>query len=187
MWYRTALLVGVIVAVTGLKSLPVAAQAPTTVAPGIAVLDVDSIRRDAASIKAVREQIAKYRNSFQTEIDNEEKNLRTANQELAKKQSLLAPEAFAAERTKFEQRVVEVQRLVQKRRIELEKVQEEALGKIEQVVNEIVATMARDRGYSVVLKRGQTVVVDIKLDITKDVLAALDKRLPTVKVTTPGK
>ncbi len=186
MFFRLLMLSFAIVAGLSAGAGNAVAQSDGPVAKGIAVLDIDAIRRDAASIRSVREQVTKFRDGFQVEVDKEEKALRTANQDLAKKQSLLAPEAFAAERAKFEQRVVEVQRLVQRRRAELEKVQDAAMVQIEQALNEIVATMARDRGYSVVLRRNQTVVVDVKLDITKDVLAAIDKRLPTVKVAAPG-
>ena len=82
-------------------------------APVFTVLDIGVIRRDAASVKSIREQIITYQNKLQGELQKEQDALRTAQQELAKKQTLLAPEAFADERRKFEQRVVNVQQMVQ--------------------------------------------------------------------------
>ena len=164
----------------------VPSHAQTTDGLKIAVLDVNSIRRDAASVKSIRQQITNFRNQFQSEIQKEQDAIRTANQELAKKRSLLAPEAFADERQKFEQRVVDAQRLVQQRRGELDAAQNKAMLQVERALNEIVATVANQQGYSLVLRRAQTVVVDVNLDITKAVLAELDKNLPTVTVAKPG-
>ena len=161
--------------------------AGTAVLPTITVLDVGQIRRDAASVKSIRDQIVNYQNNFQSEIQKEQEQLRVAQQELAKKQSLLAPEAFADERRKFEQKVVSVQQLVQEKRRALDEVQQTAMLQVEKTLNEIVANMASKNGYAVVLRRSQVVIVDSSLDITASVLAELDKKLPTVKVDLPAK
>src|SRR5690606_456629 len=126
-------------------------------------------------------------NELQTEIQKEQEALRTAQNELAKKQSLLAPEAFAEERRKFEQRVVGVQQMVQTRRRALEDSQNLAMGKVEETLNGIVIEMAKERGYTIVLRRSQVVIVDDTLDITEEVLKRLNGKLPTVKVEAPKK
>ena len=168
---------------------PAVAQAQTAgteVFPTVTVLDVAAIRREAASMKSIREQIISYQNTLQSEIQKEQEQLRTAQQELAKKQSLLAPEAFAEERRKFEESVVGVQQLVQQRRRSLEESQAKAMSQVETALNEVVATLAQQNGYAVVLRRSQVVIVDTALDITKSVLDALDQRLPSVKVDAPA-
>ncbi len=152
----------------------------------IAILNLDVIRRQSLVVKGIRSQIEEYRKQFQDDIEKEEKALRDANQELAKKRTILAPEAFAQERRKFEQRVVEVQRLVQQRRQELGKAQSDAMVKVELKLNEIINKMAEDRKIDLVLKRSQTIMVARSLEITKDVLEVLDKTLPKVEVAKPG-
>jgi len=161
--------------------------AGAAVAPTITVLDIAQIRRDAASVKSIRDQIVNYQNNFQGEIQKEQEQLRVAQQELAKKQSLLAPEAFADERRKFEQKVVGVQQLVQEKRRALDEAQQNAMLLVEKNLNEIVAEMASKNGYAVVLRRSQVVIVDSSLDITASVLTALDQKLPTVKVDLPAR
>ena len=124
---------------------------------------------------------------MQGEIQKEQEALRAAQQDLAKKQTLLAPEAFADERQKFERRVAGVQQMVQERRRGLEESQTKAMIQVEKALNEIVANMAAKNGYSIVLRRAQVVIVDTALDITKKVLTELDTKLPTVKVDSPTK
>lgn len=167
---------------------PALAQgAGAIVKPTIVVLDVNTIRREAASVAAIREQMVKFQNDLQTEVQKEQEALRNAQGELAKKQTLLAPEAFAEERRKFEQRVIGVQQLVQNRRRALEDSQNGAMSKVEDALNGIVIDMAKTNGYAIVLRSTQVVLVDDALNITGEVLKQLNAKLPTVKVDTPKK
>lgn len=175
-----------VLALVGLPSAPANAQgAGTSVAPVFVVLDVGAIRREASSVKSIREQIISYQNGLQAEIQKEQEALRSAQQELAKKQTLLAPEAFAEERRKFEKNVVGVQQLVQDRRRGLEESQNKAMLLVEKTLNDIVAEMATKNGYALVLRRSQVVIVDSSLDITEAVLKELNAKLPSVKVDAP--
>lgn len=167
-----------------LSAVPAPAQSGSDT---VAVLNLNAIRRDADSVQDIRRQVAEYRASFQQEIQNEEKALRDANQELARRRSILSPEAFAEERKKFEQRVLDMQKLVQERRENLEKVQSDAMTTVEDKLNAIVRDIAKARGFALVLSDVQAVVLDDRLDITKEALDRLNKSLPSVKVPKPGK
>lgn len=173
-----------VLSLVNMGSLQAQSAAPIA-GPVIAVLDVGTIRREAASVKSIREQIINYQNTLQSEIQKEQEALRTAQQELAKKQSLLAPEAFAEERRKFEQRVVGVQQLVQERRRGLEETQNKAMLQVERMLNQIVVSEAEKNGYDMIVRLTQVVFVKKQLDITADVLKELDTKLPTVQVELP--
>jgi len=166
-----------------------AAKTPTETGLGtqIAVLDLDAIRRDALAVKDIRAQIVEFQKSFRTDIQKEEEALRAANQELAKKRSILAPEAFAEERRKFEQKVVAVQRLVQERKRGLDKAQSDAMLNVEVLLNKIIGEIATSRKLGLVLRRQQTILASRSLEITGDVLKQLNQRLPKVKVKKPEK
>lgn len=184
MFFRT-FMASLVLAATVMAAQPAAAQ--SSGASGVAVLNLNAIRRDADSVQDVRRQIAEYRAAFQQEIQKEEQALRDANQELARRRTILSPEAFAEERRKFEQRVLDMQKLVQRRREDLERVQSEAMATVEDSLNAIVREIATSRGFAVVLSDVQAVVIDERLDITKEALDRLNKTLPAVKVPKPGK
>lgn len=153
----------------------------------IAVLDVDTIRRDAAAAKDIRDQINKYRVSFQTAIQKEEDELRNANQELTRQRTILSPEAFAAERKKFEDRLVDVQRMVQKRKDDLDKSYNDAMRVVNDALNDIVVELANQESLTLILRRDQTVLVAKALEITPIVLERLNTKVPRVKISEPGK
>ncbi len=152
----------------------------------MAVIDTEVIRRNSMAFKDIGAQIAKYRKAIQADIQKEEEALRSANEELARKRAILAPETFAEERRQFEERLVQVQRTVQKRKKGLERVGFEALKKVEAVLNKIITEVAKEQSLGLILRKNQTVLVAKELDITPYVLKRLDTALPALKVSDPG-
>ena len=151
----------------------------------ILILNLLDVRRSSTAVKHIREQIAVFRKGFQVDIEREEKALRSANQGLVKKRTILSPEAFAKERREFEQRVVKVQKLVQKRKQQLDKAKIEAMLRVEQHMNGIVSDIAKKRQASLVLRRSDIVLAARNLDITSIVLKRLNKELIKVPVKKP--
>jgi len=166
------------------QALPAAAQDQGAQVK-LAVINVEAIRRASLAVKSISEQIGKHRSAFQAEIQKEEEALRNANQELARQRTLLSAEAFAAKRQEFEQKVTSVQRLVQERKLKLDRAQGEAMGKVQDTLNEIVTTIANERELALILSKEQTILAAKPLDITAEVLSRLDKALPAVKVSEP--
>lgn len=169
---------------------PAKKKAATKIVPiriPIAILDVQAILRNASAVKNIRDQITKYGNQFEKEIEKDRADLRKANQELARQRTVLAPEVFAEKRRKFEQRVVDVQRLVQRRQRELDKSRKEAMSAVNKAYIEIVTALADEQNLALILRKNQMAYSAPTLDVTKEILALLDKKLPTVKVAKPGK
>jgi len=152
-----------------------------------AVLDVQKILRSAKAVKSIRDQITAYGTAFEKEIEKEREILRKGNQELARQRTILAPEVFAEKRREFEQRVVEVQRMVQKRQRDLDKSRTVAMAKVNKSYMDIVTKLANERELFMIIRKGQTAFANPSLDVTKEVLDLLNKKQPTVKVEKPGK
>lgn len=157
------------------------------VAPTIMVLDINRLQRDAAAVKSVRDQVNKFKLDLQNDAQKQQESFRTSQQDLVKKQTLLAPEAFADERRKFEQRFTDVQGALQERRRSIAENEQNAMLEVQKVLTEVVANMASKNGYAMVIRRSQVVIADTALDITDAVLTELDKKLPTVAVAPPTK
>ena len=157
-----------------------AQKLPTTIA---AVIDYQRILRDAAAARSIREQIEARRKAYQEEISREEQRLHAADKEFAKQRSVLSPEAFAEKRREFEQDVAEVQRMVQKRRRDLDHMSAAALNEVKEALIEIVTSIAEERGFNLVLPSSELLFFSRSLDLTEEVLAKLDARLPQVSLS----
>ncbi len=153
----------------------------------VAVIDLNLIIREGKAFKGIREQIGNFRKVFQGEIQKEEEALRNANQELSRQRALLSQEAFAEKRKEFQGRVAAVQRLVQQRKVNLDRAQAAAMKTIQDKLNEIVTTMANEFSLSLILRKEQTVLAVPQLEITGQVLERLNAQLPAVQVPEPAR
>lgn len=166
-------------AALGVPAVAPAQQLPATVA---AVIDYQRILRDAAAARSIREQIETRRKAYQEEISKEEQRLHEADKAFAKQRSLLTPDASAERRREFEQEVAEVQRMVQERRRALDEVSATALNEVKQALIEVVTSIADERGFNLVLPSSEVLFFSRRIDLTEEVLAKLDARLPDVRV-----
>lgn len=146
------------------------------------VVDYARILRDSKAAKSIRDQIESRRKVFQDQIAKEEKRLFDADKELGKQRSVLSPEAFAEKRKAFEQDVMGVQRMAQDRRRQLDQVAAAALGNVRNSLIEVVSALADERSFNIVLPSSTVLLFSPKIDLTDEVMARLDKKLPSVKV-----
>ena len=98
----------------------------------------------------------------------------------------MSPDAFAEERRTFEKRVVELQRAVQGRKRGLDRALNDAMFKVQKALNKVVVELAQEYGFTLVLRKDQTVLVAKPLEITSLVLQRLNEQLPSVEVSEPG-
>lgn len=156
-----------------------AAALPATIA---AVVDFQRLMSDSKAAKDINDQIETRRKAYLDELSAEEKRLYDTDKEIARQRTVLSPDVYTQKRRDFEQRVQEAQRLSQERRQQLETARARALSVVRQNVIEVVDQLAKDRGFNLVLPSSTVLLFAPDFDITEDVLAILDKKLPHVDV-----
>jgi outer membrane protein len=149
----------------------------------VAVIDYQRVLREAAAARSIRAQIEARRKAYQEEISREEQRLHEADKAFAKQRSVLSPEAFAQKRSEFEKEVAEVQRLVQERRRELDRLSAAGLNEVKNALIAIVTSMAEERGFNLVLPSSEVLFFARTLDLTAEVLARLDAKLPDLRLS----
>jgi outer membrane protein len=168
-------------AVAIVLSLPFSASA----ANEYRVVDMQQVLKDAKAAQSVRQDIDGILENLKKYISGKEDQLRTANKSLDENRNILSPDEFKQKQTEFRQKVVSVQEEVQKKRAELEKVRTEALVTIQNAVVGIIDDMSKREGFDMALPKSQVLYHKAELDITPQVVAALDKKLPKVNVSLP--
>jgi Skp family chaperone for outer membrane proteins len=147
------------------------------------VIDYQRVLREAAAAQSIRAQIEARRKAYQEEISREEQRLHEVDKAFAKQRSVLSPEAFAQKRSEFEKEVAEVQRLVQERRRELDRLSAAGLNEVKNALIAIVTSMAEERGFNLVLPSSEVLFFARTLDLTAEVLARLDAKLPDLRLS----
>lgn len=171
-----------LLAIAAATSLGFSAPVLADAAKPIAVVNIQSIMRDSTAAKSVREQLEGKQKAFQADITKKEEALQKEDQALAKQQSVLSKEAFAEKAKAFRTKATEVQKEVQSKKALLDAAFERSLNEIQKAVNEIISDLAKEKGFTLALPASQVLYADSSMDISKDVLDRLNKKLPKVDV-----
>jgi len=172
-------------------TVPVAAGAQQVAAPQgsavIAVLDVDQVYRDSQAGKGVLGQAEKYQQTFVQENTKEEGELRTAQQDLANEQQkkVLSQEAFSERVKEFEAKVGQYKNRSFAREKAFQKSYNTAMGQLQKAMFESAQEVAQAHAFTMVMPRAQVILFDEKMNITKDVVVAMDKKTPHVDFPAP--
>lgn len=162
---------------------PTAARAQQRLPPATAaVIDYQRIFQDAKAARAIGDQVEARRRIYQEEIAKQEQRLHEADKELARQRTVLAPGAYSERRQDFESDVAEVQRMVQERRRQLDQAKAVALNQVRSAVIEIIGELSDVKGFNIVLPTSGLLLFSPQIDLTNEVLARLDAKLPNVKV-----
>lgn len=159
--------------------------ADTDIVAKVAVIDIERVRRAAAAMKSIQSQVGSYVSAYRAETEKEEQEIRSTQEELARKRTGLSPEAFNDEKRRLEERLAAAQGRVQQRRQSLDRVTSAAMQQVQDALAEIVAEIAMERHLVLILRKDNVVYFANELEITNEVLGRLDRRLPTVAIQDP--
>jgi Skp family chaperone for outer membrane proteins len=146
------------------------------------VVDMQQVLQESKAVVSVKAQIDKRRAAIQDEVSKLETELRSSEKSLQDARPTLSQDEFETRRKSFEQRVSQVQAIVQDRRQSLEKAYSDAMNEIRKQLLEIIAKTAEKDSIALVLSKQQVIMVDRKYEKTADILAELDAQLPDYKV-----
>lgn len=151
----------------------------------IGILDTQKVLRESVAMRGLSKQMEGRRNSFQEELRQREDALRAADQELARQRSILSTEAFAEKRSELEQQVASLQRQVQTRRKELDRVYGQAVKQVQAALVSIAQKIASERQLDLVLPKTAVVLVRNDMEITDEVVKRLNETLTEVTIPSP--
>ncbi|SIT02010.1 OmpH family outer membrane protein [Insolitispirillum peregrinum] len=165
---------------------PAAAPAASVaVKPVIGVIDLQQILAKADAARKVASQRESYLNAYQARVAEQEKGLRDIDQKLGQERATLDQATFNKRREEFQSKVAAFQKEVEIRRRNLERAYTQAMNEIQGAVIRHTKDLATARGMNIVVYRSQVFLFDPEMDITDEVLAAVNASLPSVSMPNP--
>jgi outer membrane protein len=158
------------------------AEAQNVPIPKIGVVDVQRVLSESKASKSVRPEIDRMRKAFQKQVSEQEQRLRQVEQELNRQRAILAPEAFALKRRAFSDDARKAQNEVQQRRRELDSAFNDTKNEILKNLVVVARAVAEDRKLNMLVEKRFVFLSAKIMDVTDDIIAGLDKRLPKLKV-----
>jgi Skp family chaperone for outer membrane proteins len=148
----------------------------------IGVIDMQKIMSEAEAVQSIQRQIDAQRKQYQSELQRKEKELREANEALARERSVLSQDAFQQKRRRLEEQVTELQREIQQSKRRLDENYSQAMRKVQDELVGIVREMASKRDLDMILGKATVVIVRPRLDLTERALERLNAALSSVDV-----
>ena len=161
----------------------VRAQVSSELEPvSLAVVDFRGVLAKSEAARNIRSAVDEKRRELRKYFLEVENSLRDEQKDLSKKRSIVTAEAFEKRARKLKEKAQSAQKLAQTSNQKLKKSFDQAMDKVQKELLRIVAEVAEESGVGVVLFRSAIVIAVKKLDISKEVLQRLNKKLPEVKV-----
>jgi len=158
------------------------AKAQEIPVPKIGVVDVQKVLRDSKAAKSIRPEFDKMRKAFQKQVSEQEQQLRQAEQELTRQRAILAPEAFSQKRRAFSQEARQAQNSVKERRRQLDQAFNDTKNEILKNLVVVAQQVAEAKKLNMLLEKRFVFISAKTMDVTNEIIARLDKRLPKLAV-----
>ena len=154
----------------------------------IAVIRMDAIQTDANALKDLRKQKESYETKLRDELTERQKKLEKEKTEIEKSQDVLSQEALQRRVVDYQNKVTKLQRDLTERAQSVEMSYQKALNEIQtKHLDPIIEGVIAKKKLSLVIdgRMARTGANTENLDITNDVVKALDKKVSKVKMETP--
>jgi len=173
----------VLMMVLVLQTSFVRAQISSELEPvSLAVVDFRGVLSKSEAARNIRSVVDEKRQELRKYFLEVENSLRDEQKDLSKKRSIVTAEAFEKRARKLKEKAQSAQKLAQTSNQKLKKSFDQAMDKVQKELLRIIAEVAEESGVGVVLFRSAIVIAVKKLDISKEVLQRLNKKLPEVEV-----
>jgi Skp family chaperone for outer membrane proteins len=159
-----------------------AAPAFSASAPTIAIVDVEKILAESKAAQSLQKQISAKKEAFQKEFSAKEAELKKTETELLSERETLSAEEFGKKRKAYEEKILETRKLFQKRRNSLDEGLTAAMSQLRKNVAEATTQVAEAKNYDIVLTRDSVLIAEKTLDITTDVLTALNAKVTDIQL-----
>lgn len=154
----------------------------------IAVVRMDAIQSEANALKDLRKQKENYESKLRDELTSKQKALEKEKAEIEKSQDVLSREALQRRVMDYQTKVTKLQRDLTERAQSVEASYQKALATIqEKHLDPLIEGIIAKKNLSLVVDgRFARAASNIpNLDITNDVVSALNKKLSTIKMEKP--
>lgn len=154
----------------------------------VAVVRMDAIQTQSKVLQDLRKQKESYENKLRDELTKQQKALEKEKADIEKSQDVLSQEALQRRVVDYQGKVAKLQRDLTERAQSVDVSFQKALSQIqEKHLDPIIEAIIAKKNLSLVIdgRFARTGAEVANLDITNDVISALDKKVSSVKMETP--
>ena len=171
----------------GLAAAASLAVAPAALAQksDVLVMNQAEVIQKSKAGQSIQTQLQTIGQAAQAQLSQEGQKVQTEGQQLQQTAESLSQEDLQKRAQALAAKQQGVQRLAQIRQAEVAQAEAAALTELSEPLENVVRKIMKKRKAKVVLRRTDVAVMDDAVDITDEVIAALDKEVTQITVTKP--
>ncbi len=170
----------VIALLTQLFMSPLYAQYPDT---NVGVIDLNYILSESDAAVDAAKQIEDIAKQIEEEIKKTDQDLIDEQNQLIESQQIMAPAAFDEKRKEYENKVQNYNVTRQEKLLSIDRIVSESRNEVLNSLKPILEEISNDMGITVLLEKNSVLLNAENMDITEEALKALNKKLPSIKVS----
>lgn len=154
----------------------------------IAVISMDKIQMESKVLEDLHKQRANFENKLKSRLEKEQKAIEKEKADIEKSQDMLSQEALQRRVADYQRRVNQFQRDLSETAQAIESSYQDALNTIQKKhLDPIIEGVIAKKNLSLVIdgRMARTGKDITNLDITDDIINALNKKVSSVKMSTP--
>ncbi|WP_456384775.1 OmpH family outer membrane protein [Desulfolithobacter sp.] len=169
---------GVAIAVVcGMAMVMLAGQPVQAAAPKIGVVNVQKALQSSDAGKEAQSAMEKKLKELQEQFRQEEDALLALQKEIEKKSSVWSDDTRREKVIELNKKRRDLQLKQDDANMELKRLREKKYGPILKTLEQVVEEVAKENGYTVVLPRNAVLYYSETIDMTKDTIQALDRKM----------
>jgi len=169
-----------------MPELPPIAKANPPPAASIGVIGVPEVMRASIAAQAVDKAIGSRREKLNEDAQKEQAAWRELQQALAAQSSTMSPEQKRAKERDLQDRIATAQKQFRDRARIIQEAAQYGVSQIERALVAVIRQVADSHSMNLVLHRSQVALNVSNFDITDEVVAQLNKVLPSVVIPPDG-
>lgn len=142
----------------------------------IGYVDMQKAIQTTAAGKKAKAELESEFNKKKKDLEKKEADLKKMGEDLEKKKSVLSEDALGKKQAEFQDEMLKYRDIVGKSQVEIQKKERELTAPILDKMKKVIAKLAKEKGFTVVLENSQMVLYAVpEADMTEDVIKAFDK------------
>ena len=166
-----------------LPALPKVSPPPTVI---VGVLGVPDVMRQASAAQIIQRVIGARKEKLRADVERSQASWRAMEASLQADAPKLTPDQGRARERALRERVNNDRRALQDRNRIIAEAGQVGLNQVESTLVAVIRQVAESHGMNVVLHRSQVALNTPEFDITDQVVAQLNKLMPTVQIPEEG-
>lgn len=151
----------------------------------LVIVDVEQLLTVSDAAKDIQKQLQAEKEKIQTKLGKLDDKLQSEKKDLIDQQKSLSEKDFAKKRAAFEQEVMDARQQAGTDSQNLTAAANDAVEKLRGEIVKVVAKMAKDKDFALVLTKQNVLLAEKSMDITDDVMKRLNSDVKTIKVVMP--